>query len=388
MISGGSSGGSGRTQTDANTVVDNRPYAQPAGSSEFLAAMAAMMDNTEPVDRSQDVQVADASATRSKYPGQWVNSTLNGLPIQTRDTGPGMWDERAVPDQPQQAETQRVEITGRRMTPDQVAAYDAAATSNTGFFGGLSLAGNVLIDGLNNYLERNRADTSGFFLPDSPVGNTPPSGGESVQWGSAAWGGLMGVANAGFAMPQYEPNNPSAALGMQAVGAGLTALTLVGAVAPFMGPLEVNALGPNSLRTVEAYQVALDDAAAALYAKRDAGAISPTAGLNTRTWEGNLIDRYARDDMLTFKQINGMADLRVNQRLSTDGGIKDYRIPDLFVPGERTVIDGTIGFKDVNTPQVQDFFHSGQADTVVIQSPGKPWKIITVNDYFLSLKPR
>ncbi|MBP6675290.1 MAG: hypothetical protein KA185_08445, partial [Vitreoscilla sp.] len=58
MISGGSSGGSGRTQPDANTVVDNRPYAQPAGSSDLLAALTGMMGDAGPTDRSGDVQLA------------------------------------------------------------------------------------------------------------------------------------------------------------------------------------------------------------------------------------------------------------------------------------------------------------------------------------------
>jgi len=61
-----------------------------------------------PPSYGPDMQVADASG---RYPGPWRDSTLNGAPIQTRETGPRMWEERAMPEEPQ-----RVVITGHRLS--------------------------------------------------------------------------------------------------------------------------------------------------------------------------------------------------------------------------------------------------------------------------------
>jgi YD repeat-containing protein len=95
---------------DANTRIDNRmPSIQ---TDEIFDQLVELMENPVGADRSQDVVLADASATRKgNYPGPWKDSTLNGVPIQTRETGPHDWDERPIPD-----DTQQVVVIGRRVS--------------------------------------------------------------------------------------------------------------------------------------------------------------------------------------------------------------------------------------------------------------------------------
>jgi len=149
---------------------------------------------------------------------------------------------------------------------------------------------------------------------------------------------------------------------------------------------ELSLLGKNTQATLSAYQRAYDDAAVAFQRDLDAGSIVQPAGLNFNTWKGGRIDAQARADMNAFKQVNGMDDLIVNKRLYTPDGIKDYRIPDLLVTSERTAIDGTIGLKTANTPQIKDILSTGKVDRVILVSPGQKPVIITVEQYKAMLK--
>jgi hypothetical protein len=51
------------------------------------------------------------------------------------------------------------------------------------------------------------------------------------------------------------------------------------------------------------------------------------------------------------------------------------------VSSERTAIDGTIGLKTVNTPQILDIFSTGKVDHVILVSPGEKPVIITAEQY-------
>ena len=66
----------------------------------------------------------------------------------------------------------------------------------------------------------------------------------------------------------------------------------------------------------------------------------------------------------------------VNRRLYDSTGTK-YTIPDLRIPGEGVIIDGTIGYKDNKTEQVKNFFDYGskttpKTNTVIIVTPNNP----------------
>jgi hypothetical protein len=147
---------------------------------------------------------------------------------------------------------------------------------------------------------------------------------------------------------------------------------------------ELASLGPNTQRVVGAYQSAYNDAAAAFESKLVARSITKPEALNFNTWAGGQIDQFARDEMLTFRQLSGIDDLIVNKRLYVTDGIKKYRIPDLMLPGERTAIDGTIGTKGLTTPQIQDFFNSGKVDRVILVAPSQKPVIITLEQYLRS----
>jgi hypothetical protein len=147
---------------------------------------------------------------------------------------------------------------------------------------------------------------------------------------------------------------------------------------------DVAKLGGNTAKVVAEYQAAYDAAAAAFDLDYKTGAAVPPKGLNFQTWKGGEIDRIARGRMEAFQQLNGIDDLMVNKRLYTLGGEKQYRIPDLMLPNERTVIDGTIGAKSLSTPQIQDFFVSGKVDRVILVSPKQQPIIITYEQFLKS----
>jgi hypothetical protein len=144
---------------------------------------------------------------------------------------------------------------------------------------------------------------------------------------------------------------------------------------------DFSGLEPNSQKVLAAYQGAYDDAAGAFQRKLSSGDIAKPDRLNFNTWAGNRIDNAATIDMKAFREMSGLDELRVNQRLNTVDGIADYRKPDLFIPSERTVIDGTIGTKDLSTAQIQDFFNSGKVDRVILVSPMQKPITITIEQY-------
>lgn len=143
-------------------------------------------------------------------------------------------------------------------------------------------------------------------------------------------------------------------------------------------------LGPNTQRVLTEYQKSYDLAAANFERDLAAQSIKKPDNLNFTTWAGGRIDNEARGRMNAFQQLSGIGDLIVNKRLYVPDGIKDYRIPDLFVPGERTVIDGTIGTKGLTTPQIQDFFNSGKVDRVILVAPKQNPVIITLEQFLRS----
>jgi hypothetical protein len=55
----------------------------------------------------------------------------------------------------------------------------------------------------------------------------------------------------------------------------------------------------------------------------------------------------------------------------------NYVIPDIRIPAENVIIDGTIGYKDNTTLQVQKFFNfSPPTATVVIVTPNQPQAVL------------
>ena len=107
-------------------------------------------------------------------------------------------------------------------------------------------------------------------------------------------------------------------------------------------------------------------------------------GIHPNVVVGQFADRAAREALLEALSPGGALEdlsdaVRVNRRLYDLSG-NGYRIPDVYIPSEGVVLDGTIGFKDINTPQVQGFFGGG-ARNVVIVKPGQAPLLIPQSDW-------
>jgi hypothetical protein len=66
--------------------------------------------------------------------------------------------------------------------------------------------------------------------------------------------------------------------------------------------------------------------------------------------------------------------IQVNRRLYDPTGSGKYRIPDVYIPGSGTILDGSISFKTSSLRQIQDFAKfSGGARTTIIAPKGLRW---------------
>jgi hypothetical protein len=254
-------------------------------------------------------------------------------------------------------------------------AYSSGSDNKGRFLTGLRIVATASSDAVSGAAGLGRLFTSsdvrdavatraGEFLQD-PVGNVTRA---FNDWSSKAWHEQLEDVYKVF-------QSGAAGIGIAGKAKGLFSVGVLDDVA---------ALGPNTQRVLGAYQSAYNDAAAALRADLRTGSRINPDGLHFNTWAGGQIDNAARAEMNAFKQLSGIDDLVVNRRLGVSNGIKDYRIPDLFLPGERTVIDGTIGTKGLTTPQIQDFFNSGKVDRVILVAPSQKPVIITLEQYLRS----
>ena len=90
------------------------------------------------------------------------------------------------------------------------------------------------------------------------------------------------------------------------------------------------------------------------------GKITVPAGMNWRTILGQEVDAIARTRLRLYLAREGIAEgpgtqVLVNRRLYDPSGSGSYRIPDVRLEDSRVIMDGTIGGKTMNSPQVRDF---------------------------------
>ena len=100
------------------------------------------------------------------------------------------------------------------------------------------------------------------------------------------------------------------------------------------------------------------------------GAIKAPAGQPEHLFKAGRVDGIARDDLREFAAMRGDgADVvRINQRLYIDDIGGKYRIPDVYFPQSGTILDGTLGTKTLNTPQIIDFrTATGNADIGIVR---------------------
>lgn len=124
-------------------------------------------------------------------------------------------------------------------------------------------------------------------------------------------------------------------------------------------------------RVLGAYQRSYDEAYVTAKSNYESGRLRVSARLNATTTIGNHADRIVTDRLKQWIEREGLSsDVLVNRRLRNPDGI-GYRRPDVRVLSENTIIDGTIGIKTLETPQVRDFIRYSQGNTIIIVRPGE-----------------
>lgn len=94
---------------------------------------------------------------------------------------------------------------------------------------------------------------------------------------------------------------------------------------------------------------------------------------NDPTAIGSRVDSIARTGMRDWlMNVEGIQEgpgqiIQVNRRLYDPAGSGAYRIPDVYVPGVRSIFDATIAEKTISLPQTIDFraFFGGGNVTIV-----------------------
>ena len=141
---------------------------------------------------------------------------------------------------------------------------------------------------------------------------------------------------------------------------------------------------PLAERIVPVYQQAYERAASRILGRHEQGLIKIPqtvidAGIEDLYVKG-LVDRAATRDLRAWLRTNDIAEgpgghVQINRQLRNPNGT-DYVRPDIRIAGERIQIEGTLGTKGLNTPQIQRFINYSGGERVVIVTPYKPPKIL------------
>jgi RHS repeat-associated protein len=139
-------------------------------------------------------------------------------------------------------------------------------------------------------------------------------------------------------------------------------------------------LGPGSVDDIitSTYERYYAEAGEAAVQRFNAGRLKIPSGQNWRQALGQWIDARARVRLRRFLTREGIPegpgqDVLVNRWLRDPSGSGLYRIPDVRLMGSQRILDGTIGAKTAQTPQVVDFTtFSGGFDVRLVrpQHPG------------------
>ena len=106
------------------------------------------------------------------------------------------------------------------------------------------------------------------------------------------------------------------------------------------------------------------------------GKISIPSRVHWRTVLGQEVDSIARTRLRLYLTREGISEghgtsVLVNRRLNDPSGSGKYRVPDVRLDDSRLIMDGTIGGKTPNSPQVRDFRIFSGGYQVRIIRPGK-----------------
>jgi len=116
-----------------------------------------------------------------------------------------------------------------------------------------------------------------------------------------------------------------------------------------------------------------DEAYPAVVRAVDEGRVRIPHGVPRDTVIGQRTDRIVQTRLKRWIRREGVAEgpgeaVQVNRWLRDPGGSGAYRIPDLRVPDADVIMDGTIGYKWNNTPQITDFYqYSAGSHTIIVR---------------------
>lgn len=88
---------------------------------------------------------------------------------------------------------------------------------------------------------------------------------------------------------------------------------------------------------------------------------------------GSRVDRFARDGLRQWLAAEGIQEgagriIAVNRRLYDPLGSGPYRQPDVYIPGARLILDGSLEWKVATSPQILGFrAYSGGANVTIIR---------------------
>lgn len=136
---------------------------------------------------------------------------------------------------------------------------------------------------------------------------------------------------------------------------GATVIGMVGGAA-------LGRLGSVSSPSIESiyqarYISAYERGLAQVEADLTSGRIKAPLGQPEHLFKAGQVDGIAREDLKLFAQSRGDGPdvVRINQRLYLEGNSGKYRIPDVYFPQSRVILDGTLGTKTLSTKQIIDF---------------------------------
>jgi hypothetical protein len=151
---------------------------------------------------------------------------------------------------------------------------------------------------------------------------------------------------------------------------------------------ELNGLGGNTLRVLGRYQSVYDEAYLTVTKDISDRVLKVHDRLPEKLFIGREVDDFARREMRLFARDEGLSNdaLRINRRLYDPEGTGQYRVPDLYLPDERTIIDGTIGKKTIDTEQIRKFFEygNGNVERVILVTPNQKPIIFTLEQFMKS----
>ena len=106
----------------------------------------------------------------------------------------------------------------------------------------------------------------------------------------------------------------------------------------------------------------------------NAGKIKIPAGMNWQTVLGQKVDAFARQRLHRYLEREEIPegrgeDVLVNRWLRDPTGSGEYRIPDVRLKRTETILDGTIGKKTLQSPQIEDMVEFSGGDRVIIVRP-------------------